>query len=272
MIKGYKIYNNNKTKFVLLCKNALKKYNSVNKKFNYKWKSKSGHKKLLLNPQKNIHEFDQILYSPEILKIIEEKFKKKKCNLNHAKLSFKYYETEAKWFPHQDSAYVSSDKNLTGITIAVLLKKNTKNCGNLTIYKDSHKKKHLKHKILYSTDEVEPQLACSVENYKKKIILGDVGDIIVWDIHTVHSSEKNLIENFNRPIFIFTVIEKNNYFSNFDDEGDYCYTYNYTLNKSLLLGLCKILNLGKLFLIKNLKIFHFFFFSTFFKKKFSNIN
>jgi len=234
MIDDYKIFRECSPEFIKLCKKSLMDFRNSKENFKGRWISTLGHKKLILNPQKKLDSFKQILKSPEVINVIKEKFNSDKCNLNHAKISFKKFLDEAIWFPHQDSQYVSNVKDLKGITIAVLLEKNIDNCGNLILFKKSNHSK-VKHKIIFAPGENTPQYKADPKNFEPVVITGDVGDIIVWDIHTIHASKKNIIKNFDRPIFIFTIFEKKSLNLDLDDEGDYCLTYNYDLKVSYIL-------------------------------------
>ncbi len=255
MIDDYKIFRECSPEFIKLCKKSLMDFRNSKENFKGRWISTLGHKKLILNPQKKLDSFKQILKSPEVINVIKEKFNSDKCNLNHAKISLKKFSSKAIWFPHQDSQYVSSNKNLKGITIAILLEQNIPNCGNLILFKKSNKSK-IKHQIIYASDEKTPQYKCETKNFEPVVITGNAGDIIVWDINTIHASKKNMIQNFDRPIFIFTIVEKKGLNLDLDDEADFCLTYNYDLKVSTILYLFKFIKKIKLYLYQILILIH----------------
>lgn len=222
---GFCLYKySHSKKFKNLCKIANKKFSLSSKNdFLKKWTTRSGDPKLLLLPHKKINEFERILKSKPILKIIENNFEKIPLAVIDSKISIKKFSTNQKWFAHQDSAY-DTDKFRKGLTFVVYLENNFKRNGNINCYKKSHLY-HLRHKIVFLKNETEPQIKCDISKFQSKEIIGKQGDILVMKNSTAHSSKNNFIKNSIRPLFIFTVVKIKKEII-LDDEFDKCFTYN----------------------------------------------
>jgi ectoine hydroxylase-related dioxygenase (phytanoyl-CoA dioxygenase family) len=251
---GFQLIHYSNTKnFCRLCDDAYAKFNISDKKnFNKKWSGKDGNYKLIQNPHKKINSFKKILNSKEVKKVIKSQFGEVPVAINHSKISFKNFNSDQRWYPHQDIVYFK-DKSQKGITICIYLEDNPKNSGNIICYRKSHKSTK-NHKITFLKNETEPQIYCQTKGYKAVSIDAKKGDILFMDTKTIHSSKNNIFKNKKRPIFIFSIVEICKKKIELDDEGDCCFIYNnYKYPKNIFFSkLIFKMNLYKISILKKI--------------------
>jgi ectoine hydroxylase-related dioxygenase (phytanoyl-CoA dioxygenase family) len=189
-----------------------------------KWTTRDGAIKQSLSVHKKSKTFLDIICSDDIASIVKKIFGERAVYVNHSKISYKCNSSQ-RWAPHQDSAY-NQDKSAKGITVCIFLDKVLEKSGAIICYEYSHKEGRKKHEIIFCKNESEPQISVSgFEVYPKRVIEGEIGDILYFDFNTIHSSEGNFAGGA-RPIFIFDIQEVRHI--PLETNGTRAITFNYT--------------------------------------------
>jgi ectoine hydroxylase-related dioxygenase (phytanoyl-CoA dioxygenase family) len=174
-----------------------------NSQLQKKWAHKDGSAKHIVNPHRSVPEFRQLIRSEPVTRVIEIVFGPEPVYVSHSKLSYKVFGKDQEWFQHQDSAYKLGQSR--GITIAIFLENCDEKNGTIRVYPGSHRNGRLPHRILFKSNEKEPQIQVATSMDQKPISVNGVsGTICIFDLDTVHDSTANTRGGL-RSIFIFEV-------------------------------------------------------------------
>lgn len=152
----------------------------------------------------------KLFTQPHVREIIGAFFSeesKGKLFYTHSKLSLKSKKQMTGWRPHQDSGYKKRPNEHVGLSVMCLLEDMNEENGCLCICPGSHANGPLEHiRVIEAEGEVDGQL--EVKNFSVVSglpIVASAGDILVFDLNTVHYSERSFSES-NR-LAIITEVE-----------------------------------------------------------------
>jgi hypothetical protein len=194
-----------------------------------KWSSRDGAFKLLVDVHRKSPVFLDILQSDDVRQIVAEVFGDTPCFVNSSKLSFKMAGVEQTWFPHQDGVY-KPNREIRGITVAILLEDITATDGCLVLYPGSAKLGVLPHEVIFHANESEPQVRiANMPAIEPISFYGKKGALAYFDFRTIHSSGPNLGTG-TRPMFLFEIEAIEGIPFELDAKEAICFNFTYRRN------------------------------------------
>lgn len=155
----------------------------------------------ILFPHKHVPDFRALMASVEARRILRELYGETPLYATHSKISYKFPNLEQVWLPHQDSGYKL--RYCHGATIAVFLEDCGPEEGPIELFPGSHKAGKLPHHRVLRAGENNLQATLrEVPSVAPVPVTGKKGDVLVFDIHTVHQSKPSQGRG-SRGIFIF---------------------------------------------------------------------
>lgn len=126
----------------------------------------------------------------------------------HSKLSVKSKSQNTGWSPHQDSGYKKHPDRHSGLSVVCALEDMDEQNGCLHICPGSHKNGPLKHsRVIGAKGEGDGQLEVTCFDIVSGIpIIAKAGDIIIFDLNTVHYSENP--ESDSNRLAVITEVER----------------------------------------------------------------